>query len=126
MLTAPVDTVSLTAKFGSHCVSTRVHDHRLVDSLGMWRLPRTFKDLIAMIFNDVRYRDVTSPVILVSCSYDRDAPTRVGAKHTPSLVLILCTDFVRGLTHAASRVSRVVKPYRHGIVYKRNAIGKHA
>ena len=34
------------------------------------------------------------PVILVSCSYDRDAPTNVGAKHTPSLVLILCRVFV--------------------------------
>jgi hypothetical protein len=48
----------------------------------------------------------------MSSYYDKDAPTKVGARHMPSLVLILCAVFVRGLTQAASLVSRVVKPYR--------------
>jgi hypothetical protein len=55
-------------------------------------------------------------VILMPRSYDRDAPTKVGARHTPSFVLILCAVFVRGLTQAASLVSRVIKPYERGIV----------
>jgi hypothetical protein len=55
---------------------------------------------------------VEAVVILMHCSYDKDAPTRVGAKHIPSFVLILCTVFVRGLIHAASLVSRVIKPYK--------------
>jgi len=42
--------------------------------------------------------------------YEREAPTKVGAMHTPSLVRILCTDFVTGFTQAASCVSKVVKP----------------
>ena len=32
------------------------------------------------------------------------------ALHTPSLVLILCTDLVSGSIHAASRFSSVMKP----------------
>lgn len=50
------------------------------------------------------YMDDAYPV------YDRDAPTNVGATHTPRSVRILCTLFVTGLTHAASCVSRVVNP----------------
>lgn len=42
--------------------------------------------------------------------YERDAPTSVGAKHTPSLVRILCTLLVTGFTQAASLESRVIKP----------------
>lgn len=42
--------------------------------------------------------------------YDREAPTRDGAKHTPSFVRILCTLFVDGLTHAASLELSVIKP----------------
>lgn len=57
-----------------------------------------------------------------ACSYDKDAPTKVGAKHTPSLVLILCAAFVRGLTQAASLVSRVIKPYRCKIDQKMDVI----
>jgi hypothetical protein len=43
------------------------------------------------------------------CSYDKEAPTSVGAKQTPSFVLILCEVFVARSTQAASLVSRVVK-----------------
>lgn len=42
--------------------------------------------------------------------YDKEAPTRVGATQTPSLVLILWTLFVAGLIHAASLLSSVMKP----------------
>ena len=42
--------------------------------------------------------------------YDKDAPTKLGATQTPSLVRILWTLLVPGLTQAASLVSRVVKP----------------
>lgn len=42
--------------------------------------------------------------------YDKEAPTKFGATQMPSFVRILCTLFVSGLTHAASRVSSVVKP----------------
>jgi len=43
-------------------------------------------------------------------NYDKEAPTSVGAKQTPSFVLILCVAFVTGSTQAASLVSRVVRP----------------
>jgi len=49
-------------------------------------------------------------MILIGLPYEREAPTKVGATHTPSLVRILCTDFVTGFIHAASCVSKVVKP----------------
>jgi hypothetical protein len=55
-------------------------------------------------------------------AYDKDAPAKVGARHTPSLVLILCALFVRGLTQAASLVSRVVNPYKGRIDQKMNVI----
>jgi hypothetical protein len=42
--------------------------------------------------------------------YDRDAPTNVGATHTPRAVRILCTLCVAGFTQAASLLSSVVKP----------------
>lgn len=42
--------------------------------------------------------------------HDRVAPMKLGARQTPSFVRILCTLFDTGLTQAASRVSRVVKP----------------
>lgn len=42
--------------------------------------------------------------------HDSEAPASVGATHTPRSVLILCTLFVAGSTHAASRLSSVVKP----------------
>lgn len=42
--------------------------------------------------------------------YDKDAPTKVGATQTPSLVRILWTLLVTGLIQAASLVSEVVKP----------------
>jgi len=70
----------------------------------------------SMIFNFQRHQDAGASVILMPRSYDRDAPTKVGARHTPSFVLIRCAVFVRGLTQAASLVSRVVKPYERGIV----------
>ena len=64
-------------------------------------------------------------VILTHCpyAYDKDAPTRVGAKHTPSFVMILCTVFVRGLIHAASLVSRVIKPAKGDIIQKFESVG---
>ena len=43
--------------------------------------------------------------------YDKLAPTRVGAKHAPSFVRILCTLLLSGSTHAASRFSSVMKSY---------------
>ena len=43
-------------------------------------------------------------------AHDKDAPTKFGARQTPSFVRILCTVFVSGFTHAASRVSRVMNP----------------
>ena len=49
-------------------------------------------------------------MVLIGLPYEREAPTKVGAAHTPSLVRILCTDFVTGFIHAASCVSKVVKP----------------
>lgn len=52
------------------------------------------------------YNEITYGVPL----YDSDAPTNVGAKHTPFSVRILCTLFVSWLTHAASFESRVVNP----------------
>jgi hypothetical protein len=42
--------------------------------------------------------------------YDRLAPMNDFALQTPSLVRILWTDFVSGSTHAASRLSSVMKP----------------
>lgn len=42
--------------------------------------------------------------------YDNEAPTNVGATHTPLSVRIRCTLFVDGFIHAASCVSSVVKP----------------
>jgi len=42
--------------------------------------------------------------------YDNDAPTKVGATQTPSLVRILWILLVSGLIQAASLVSKVVKP----------------
>ena len=42
--------------------------------------------------------------------YDRLAPMNDFALQTPSLVRILWTDFVSGSIHAASRLSRVMKP----------------
>lgn len=47
---------------------------------------------------------------MFSFSYDKDAPTKVGAIHTPSLVRIRWTLLVSGLIQAASLVSKVVKP----------------
>ena len=48
--------------------------------------------------------------VFMSCSYDKEAPTKVGAKQIPSFVLILCAAFVIGSTQAASLVSSVVRP----------------
>jgi hypothetical protein len=42
--------------------------------------------------------------------HESDAPTSVGARHSPRSVRILCTDFVAGSTHAASRPSSVMNP----------------
>jgi hypothetical protein len=47
---------------------------------------------------------------LVWFDYERLAPTNDLALQTPSLVLILWTDLVSGSTHAASRLSSVMKP----------------
>ena len=57
-----------------------------------------------------RRRDIGGNDGCKGLPYERDAPTKVGATHTPSLVRILCTDFVTGFIHAASWVSKVVKP----------------
>lgn len=43
-------------------------------------------------------------------AHDRLAPTNETVLQTPSLVLILCTDFVSGSIQAASSVSREVNP----------------
>lgn len=42
--------------------------------------------------------------------YDKLAPTKLAAAHTPRLVTILCTLPVAASTHAASLFSRVVNP----------------
>ena len=42
--------------------------------------------------------------------YDNEAPTKVGAMHTPSFVRIRWTDWLTGSTQAASWVSSVVNP----------------
>ena len=47
---------------------------------------------------------------MATSSYDNEAPINVGATQAPLAVRILWTFFVTGLTHAASFVSRVVKP----------------
>ncbi len=58
-----------------------------------------------------RHQGGGAPVVFPSIAiYDKVAPTRVGAVHGPSLVLILCADPVSGFTHAASRVDSVMKP----------------
>ena len=66
------------------------------DSSDEWRNPKT--------------RDTGETMVVIGLAYEREAPINVGATHTPSLVRILCTDFVAGFIHAASWVSRVVKP----------------
>lgn len=53
--------------------------------------------------------------VFMYCSYDKEAPTSVGAKQTPSFVLILCATFVTGSTKAASLVvakTNKLVPYR--------------
>jgi hypothetical protein len=61
---------------------------------------------------EIRKLRVCNPHIFIFmyCSYDKEAPTSVGAKQIPSFVLILCAVFVTGSTQAASLVSRVVRP----------------
>ena len=65
---------------------------------------------------------IISHAIFIPCSYDKDAPIRVGARHTPSFVLILWADFVIGSTQAASLDSRVAKPFRCRIDQKMDVI----
>lgn len=57
--------------------------------------------------------DVVQIGVYTESNYDKEAPTNEGVKHTPSGPLWVrkrCTVFVTGSTHAASRVSSVVKP----------------
>jgi hypothetical protein len=53
-----------------------------------------------------------SPNYLNTVLHDNEAPTKVGAMHTPSFVRIRWVDLLTGSTQAASRVSSVVKPER--------------
>ena len=70
----------------------------------------------------VLYRYI--PIMYIDTFYDKDAPTKVGAIQIPSLVRILWTLLVAGLTHAASLVSRVVKPVDTEILIGKKSLDK--
>lgn len=85
----------------------------LIGSLPMWESACTLAVVLKARAATLSWgrRIITLEVNLALFAiYDNDAPTNVGATHTPSCVRILCTLLVTGFIQAASLVSRVMNP----------------